>query len=114
MVEKFIDPGFKVILFNKPIEEIKYLKNYIIKSFGIVTQVFAEMARVLSDSLIIPFNVTAYVHEMNVLIRDFKEEYGEALEKEKIYLNDLESAIEDFTNSAKIFQAKVKSLDKNK
>lgn len=112
MVDKFIDPGFKVI--KLLLRNFFLKKEFFFKSFRVVSQVFAELTRVLSDSIIIPFNASAYVYEMHVLLRDYREEYGEALEEQKISLKGLEDAIANFEKTVRDFEERVKKIDKTK
>ena len=73
-----------------------------------------EIARVLSDSLILPFNTTAYSTEMYTLLKEFKSEYGTKMDEQKIDLKPLEEAINNFTRVSNNFEERLKNIDKTK
>ncbi len=72
----------------------------------------AEIARVLSDSIIIPFNTTKYSIELKNLLNQFELDNRENLKNQNISTTYLEFAISNFTKVAQSFNNRINNLDK--
>ena len=83
-----------------------------LKSFKAIASVVAELARRLSDSLILPFNCINYATDMKKMLDDLKIKYGTVLDQQKISLTDLEAVINNFGKAAASFHSRLEKIDK--
>jgi hypothetical protein len=83
-----------------------------LKSFKAVTTVVAELARRLSDSLILPFNCNNYATDMKNMMADLKKTYGSELNSQGISLNDLEEVINNYEKASLKFHERLDKIDK--
>ena len=88
------------------------LKNFKIQSFKAVATVVAELARRLSDDLILPFNCINYATDMKSMLDDLKINYGEILNEQNISLNPLQEVINNYENAARKFHQRLDKIDK--
>jgi hypothetical protein len=88
------------------------IKLYFLKSFRLITIITAEIARILSDSLIIPFYVTNYGIELDNLFIELKRDYENDLNKQGIQLVELESKINEYKNISAEFQQRLNSFNR--
>lgn len=77
-----------------------------------ITIITAEIARTLSDSLIIPFRATNYGLELDDLFADLVEEYGNDLKEQGIGLDDLSKIILKYKNESEKFHQRLNSINR--
>ncbi|XP_061183780.1 N-acetylated-alpha-linked acidic dipeptidase 2-like [Saccostrea echinata] len=77
-----------------------------------VGQTWAELARNLADSLIIPFKVEDYAHKLQSLVKQLDSDFGALMRKNGIQLDLLYNASSLFTSETTAFQKSVDSVNK--
>ncbi|XP_064600785.1 uncharacterized protein LOC135466961 [Liolophura sinensis] len=79
-----------------------------------VANFWAEAARNLAESLILPFNVSDYGVALDNFRKTLYDDYGTLMNQTgQIDLSQLTSAVDSFITSATDFHQRVKSIDKN-
>ncbi|PVD37111.1 hypothetical protein C0Q70_04105 [Pomacea canaliculata] len=92
----------------------EYLQTYIDPTFNVTTalvRVLCDIILRLSDSAILPFNVTGYQHIMERGMRGLKL-YESQLQDANLRLDLLSSAVNNFTSTTREFQNKLASIEK--
>ena len=94
---------------------IKFFKklNFCLQSFKAISTVVAELARRLSDSLILPFNCNEYADDMKIMLVDLKLKYGADLNNQNIKLDGLEESINNYAKASKQFHERLNKIDKS-
>ncbi|KAL4238328.1 hypothetical protein ACF0H5_003039 [Mactra antiquata] len=72
-----------------------------------IGQMWIEMARDLSDSLLIPYNVTDYGTTLEDIRQTFMDRFRKQLEDKGINTTVLDSAVANFTDAIKIFKDQI-------
>ncbi|KAL3873961.1 hypothetical protein ACJMK2_037036 [Sinanodonta woodiana] len=93
VVEQLIDRGFKY--------------------HRAVGQVWAEMARNLADTVIIPFNVSDYSRTLKELTRTLLKDYNKTLSDNFINTQLLQDAVDNFSMEVNSFQQKLTQVNRN-
>lgn len=93
-MSKFVDPGFK--------------------ASSALAKIMSEITRVLSSSLVLPFDVVKYADELHKQFNNFKKQFGEKLSILKIGLNDLDECVSNFNKTAQDFGRRLSSIDRSK
>lgn len=73
----------------------------------------AETARVISSSLILPFDTTQYSDQLVKEFVKFKHEFKPKLEKVNISLDLIEESINNFKKSSELFSNRLSTIDKS-
>lgn len=98
----------------KKIKKLSFIQYYLFQSFKALTTVVAELARILSDSVILPFNCSNYAVDMRSMLAELKAKYEISLLQKNISLKGLEEAINFFSTAAKKFHSRLAKVDKTK
>nr|XP_022329273.1 N-acetylated-alpha-linked acidic dipeptidase 2-like [Crassostrea virginica] len=77
-----------------------------------VGQTWAELARNLADSLIIPFKVQDYAKKLQQLIKQLEDDFGQLMKSNGIEFDLLYNVSNRFTTETTAFQKFVDSVDK--
>ncbi|XP_063958983.1 N-acetylated-alpha-linked acidic dipeptidase 2-like [Lytechinus pictus] len=78
-----------------------------------VTRVWAELARSLADSLILPINVVDTAEKITSSIATLKGFYEDQMAEQGITWDTIESASSNLTTAARAFQNDVENMEKN-
>ncbi|XP_036619536.1 aminopeptidase NAALADL1 [Trichosurus vulpecula] len=92
-VEKFLDPGFT--------------------SHHAVAQTVINILLRLSDSLLLPFNISDYSETLRSFLQAAQDDLGPLLEQQSIDLGPLVSAVERFEQAAAALDQRIETLKKN-
>jgi len=68
---------------------------------------WAETARYLADSLVLPLNASQYSHTLKIFIADLKEGYGTLMRDNGITFDDLDQAAEEFHLTTNDFMTRI-------
>ena len=74
----------------------------------------AELARQLSDSLVLPFNCTKYSDEIHDMFAELNDDYGDLLSKVNVSLTPLMRSMINFHKATLDFHNRLSSIDKTK
>ncbi|XP_046557864.1 putative N-acetylated-alpha-linked acidic dipeptidase [Haliotis rubra] len=77
-----------------------------------VSQMAAELARSLADSLIIPFNVSDYSWALNTYWQTLNREHGAKLRDNLDNYDELKDAISNFTRESQKFKERLSTLNR--
>lgn len=102
-------------LYHSAYETAHLVETYIDPSFKFSTalgQVWAELARRLADYIIIPFSVSTYAQTISAQVRLFEQRYGPLLRDNRIDLELLYQAVQNFTLAATDFEGLVSRTSK--
>ncbi|KAK3754392.1 hypothetical protein QZH41_011181 [Actinostola sp. cb2023] len=83
------------------------------KFHQVTTRAWVQLAFHMSDSIIVPFNVTHYASMMKYYSGRMKLDYGKTLALHDVTLEHVNSAIENFTRAAEEFQERIDATDLN-
>ncbi|XP_033638801.1 putative N-acetylated-alpha-linked acidic dipeptidase isoform X1 [Asterias rubens] len=93
LVDRYYDPGFKY--------------------HRAMTQLVAEIARNLAESIVLPMDVALYAEYVKEYYENLREgSYGQRLIQEGISFNDMQAAVNKLTEAANAFQLRVEEADK--
>lgn len=79
-----------------------------------MTTIIGEMARRVSESLILPFNCTTLAKSIESESNAYLKTYQSIFDSYQIDVNPLKWAISNFTRNAQDFHLRLDSLDKSK
>ena len=77
-------------------------------------KITAEMLRLFSSSLILPFDVTVYGTELQNYFNNFEKTYGSKLKSLNISLSSLETIVAKFKTETIDFSQRVASINRKK
>ncbi|XP_038053369.1 putative N-acetylated-alpha-linked acidic dipeptidase [Patiria miniata] len=78
-----------------------------------ITQLVSELARNLADSVVLPMDVAVYAEHVQEYYVSLREgSVGKKMIAEGIMFDDMQSAVNNLTDAANKFKAKVESVDK--
>ncbi|KAL3873958.1 hypothetical protein ACJMK2_037033 [Sinanodonta woodiana] len=92
---------------------VKHLVDQEFKYHRAVGQIWAEMARNLADTVIIPFNVSDYSRTLQKLTETLLKEYNKTLSANGINTHLLEIAVNNFSTDVENFQHSLSTVNKN-
>ncbi|XP_071164480.1 N-acetylated-alpha-linked acidic dipeptidase 2-like [Mytilus edulis] len=75
-------------------------------------QVWAEMARTLADTMIIPLDVVNFSNELISLVNTLDNDYGTMLRNNNITFDDLKSVTNNLKTEAMAFKSRVDNVEK--
>ncbi|RNA10101.1 N-acetylated-alpha-linked acidic dipeptidase 2 isoform X2, partial [Brachionus plicatilis] len=104
-------------LYHTSYETFELVERYMDPEFFAltsITKVIGETTRVLSDSLILPFDLENYHKDIKNQIKLFDKQYGLRLNKFNISLNNLAESIENLGKNVKNFNDRLNQIDKSK
>lgn len=102
-------------LYHSAYETAHLFETYIDPSFKFSTalgQIWAELARRLADSILIPFNVSTYAQTIDSQVRSLEQRYGSLLRRNRIDLEPLHQAVQNFTQASADFEDLVSRTSK--
>ncbi|CAF0877194.1 unnamed protein product [Brachionus calyciflorus] len=123
--QKFVrdkkETNFKNIVGSYPLyhtsyETYKLVEQYIDPDFFALTaiaKIISETSRVLSDSLILPFDIENYSVELNKQFEKFAYNFEKKLNNLNISLDNLKESIKNFEKNVIEFNKHLKNLDKS-
>ncbi|XP_067681222.1 N-acetylated-alpha-linked acidic dipeptidase 2-like [Haliotis asinina] len=103
-------------LYHSVYETFYAVKNIIDKEFEYhraVSRMAAELARSLSDSLIIPFNVSDYSWALDSYRKALDKNYGDKLRPQISNYDDLQLVIANFSTEVEAFNDRVNKMNRN-
>ncbi|KAL3873956.1 hypothetical protein ACJMK2_037032 [Sinanodonta woodiana] len=103
-------------LYHSVYETFYAVKNLIDQGFKYhraIGQIWAEMARNLADTVIIPFNVSDYSRTLEELTQTLLQDYNKTLSDNGINTYLLEIAVQNFTTEVKEFQQNINIVNRN-
>lgn len=86
----------------------------LIKAFKVITSVVGELARRMSESLVLPFNCVTYAEELERELQSFEKMYASDFSEYKIDFSSLRLAAQNFTRIASEFHKRLNLIDKTK
>lgn len=122
--QKFVrnkkDEKFKNII-GYPLYHTSYETFYLVERFmdpdffalTSITKVISELTRVLSDSIILPFDLENYYQDIKYQVKLFNKEYSLLLQKLNVNLTYLEESVENLGKNVNDFKNRLKSIDKS-
>ncbi|XP_052057708.1 N-acetylated-alpha-linked acidic dipeptidase 2-like [Mytilus californianus] len=75
-------------------------------------QVWAEMARSLADTMIIPLDVVNFANELLSLVNTLDDDYGTMLRNHSITFDDLKTVTDNLKTEAMAFKSRLKNVNK--
>lgn len=78
-----------------------------------IGQLWAEAARYMSDSLLLPLSVQNYATSLGGLVRALDERYGPLMARNNVSLDELSAASAEFSRTASQFAARASTIDCN-
>ncbi|XP_076097524.1 N-acetylated-alpha-linked acidic dipeptidase 2-like isoform X2 [Mytilus galloprovincialis] len=77
-------------------------------------RVWAEMARALSDTMVIPFDVVNFANELLSLVNTLDEDYGTMLRNQSIIFDDFKKVTDNLKAEAMAFKSRLRNVNKYK
>ncbi|KAH9494444.1 Glutamate carboxypeptidase 2 [Bulinus truncatus] len=103
-------------LYHTEYEKFEIVKSQFDKHFlfhAAVAQLSGEMVRRVTDSLILPFNVSNYAAGLETLRKSLDKDHGTKLKEKLDNYNMLETVIRNFTEDVANFESRFKSINRN-
>ncbi|XP_035670484.1 aminopeptidase NAALADL1-like [Branchiostoma floridae] len=101
--------------YHTAFDTFDYVKRFIdpeFKAHQAVARVAIETVRVLSDSMILPFDLLSFADKMQAYLTGVQLEHGEVLTAQGVSLEYLESAVTNFTSAAVRLERKIGDVNK--
>ncbi|XP_030854959.1 glutamate carboxypeptidase 2 [Strongylocentrotus purpuratus] len=103
-------------VYHSVYETFYYVKNFLDRNFWrhlTVARVYLELSRDLADSVILPFGCADYAAKLQQAAQGLERNFGVKLTQNGVVLDDMKSALDNFTESAQNFEMEVSDIDLN-
>nr|XP_054759641.1 N-acetylated-alpha-linked acidic dipeptidase 2-like [Lytechinus pictus] len=103
-------------VYHSVYENFYYVKNFLDWNFWrhqTVARVYIELSRDLADSVILPLGIVDYAANLRLASLGFERNFGTLLSQNGVVLDDLNSALNNFSASAHNFERQLTDIDLN-